>query len=149
MTDRKRNEVPYRDFDSEIKFADVVIGTKGSEFRNVFTEGKDKFFKIDWEWNNPLQQSVWLLCAIADPQELIHFYQERGLKIEKVILKPDHSDYKSEEVKKLMVEAKENGCILAVTEKDRVKIPSQFNDIYVLKRSIRNRDWIDHILSLN
>ena len=149
VTDRKRNEVPYRDFDSEIKFADVVIGTKGSEFRNVFTEGKDKFFKIDWEWNNPLQQSVWLLCAIADPQELIHFYQERGLKIEKVILKPDHSDYKSEEVKKLMVEAKENGCILAVTEKDRVKIPSQFNDIYVLKRSIRNRDWIDHILSLN
>ncbi len=145
VTDRKRNEVPYRDFDSEVTFADVVIGTKGSKFRKVFTEEKENFFKIDWNWNNPTQKSVWLLCAIADPQELINFYQERGLKIERAIIKQDHSEYKSDEVKKLMIEAKENGCILAITEKDRVKIPSHLSDIYVLSRSIRNRDWIDYI----
>ena len=145
VTDRSRSEIPYRDFDTEIAFADMVVGTKGKVFREVFSKSVPDFFKLEWEWDNPISKPIWLLCAIADPVELIGFYRERGLVIKNIILKPDHSEFNEEEVKKLMIQAIEDGAVLAVTKKDRVKIPTHFDDIYILTRSMRNRDWIDAV----
>ena len=147
VTDRKRSEVAYRDFDSEIKFADIIVGTKGTDYRQIFTQNNAKFFQVEWQWDNPLSQPVWMFCAIADPVQLLHFYQERGLVIKKLITKPDHGLFSTDEVKKMMDEAKSQGCILATTQKDSVKIPTLPKDVYILSHSIRNRDWMDAIFA--
>jgi lipid-A-disaccharide synthase len=145
VTDRNRCEVAFRDFDSEIKFADFVIGTKGSKFRDIYTAHANKFYQIVWKWDNPTTSPVWILCGIADPVELVSFYRAKGLVIKNIITKPDHAEFREEEVKKLMEQAKADGCILAMTEKDIVKIHSLSSFIYVLKRSIQNHDWIDAV----
>lgn len=145
LTGRTRREVVYRDFSSEIKFADLVVGTKGILSKPPFVSGDQTFFKIEWEWVNPIAQPVWVLCSIADPRELIQFYQEQGLVIRKIIPKGDHASLDEGEVNKLMTQAHEEGCLLAITEKDRVKIPSLHGQVYVLKRRIKNRDWLEFV----
>jgi lipid-A-disaccharide synthase len=145
VTDRSRNEVVYRDFDGEAQFADWIIGTKGLQFRDPFTRFADRFFKIEWDWIEPFQEPVWLYCGIADPAELVSFYRDRGLIIERIIAVQDHGSLSQREVKNLMLQALEAGCVLAMTPKDAVKFPGLEGNLRVLKRRIRNRDWIDAI----
>ena len=145
VTDRGRNEVVYRDFDGEARFADWIIGTKGQLFRDSFTRNPDHFFRIEWDWVEPFREPVWLYCGIADPAELVAFYRDRGLLIERIIAVKDHGSLSLREVKKLMDQAAEAGCLLAMTPKDAVKFPGLEGNIRILKRRIRNRDWIDAI----
>ena len=145
VTDRTRLFIPYRDFNSEIKFADFVVGTKGDHFNPQFSKNRGNFFKIEWKWIEPIDKPVWVLCSIADPQELVRFYGAQGLVIRKIISKGDHSPMNVQEVKELVESARLDGCVVAITEKDSVKIPTLNYEVYHLKRSIQNRDWIDAI----
>jgi len=145
VTDRGRSETPYRDFDCETEFADYIIGTKGNLFRKAFTRDPKRFFQIEWDWNQSVSQPVWLLCGVADPEELNRFYSSRGLVIQKLIVKPDHAEFDPLEVKKLMEDARSSGCVLAITGKDAVKLKEFTNDVLVLSRTIRNQDWIESI----
>jgi lipid-A-disaccharide synthase len=144
VTDMKRSEMPFRDFDGEAKYADFVIATKGHQFRKAFNSHPG-FFKIDWEWNQQITQPLWLLCGIADPSELVAFYRARGVKFEKIISKKDHSEFEKVEVKKLIEDAKKLGCKLAVTPKDLTKLKEFSHEVLVLRRSIRNQEWINRI----
>jgi hypothetical protein len=45
-----------------------------------------------------------------------------------------------------MHEAQLSGASLAMTEKDRVKLPTdQFPTLLVLKRKIQNHDWLNFV----
>jgi lipid-A-disaccharide synthase len=145
VTDRSRAQVPYRDFDSEIRHADWVLGTKGVTFRDVFVRDHRKFFRIEWSWDEPTGQPVWLYCGIGDPAELVAFYRARGLQIRKIITVEDHGALSLSAVKKLMEDAAHDQCVLAMTPKDRVKFPTLEGNLKVLHRTIRNRDWIDAV----
>jgi lipid-A-disaccharide synthase len=145
VSDRSRSEVPYRDFDSEVDYADWVLGTKGVTFRDRLMGDHRKFFRIEWSWDEPSGQPVWLYCGIGDPAELVAFYRARGLQIRKIITVEDHGALSLNAVKKLMDEAAQDHCVLAMTPKDRVKFPTLEGNLKVLQRSIRNRDWIDAV----
>jgi tetraacyldisaccharide-1-P 4'-kinase len=145
VTDRSRSEVVYRDFDFESKHADLLLGTKGVQFRENFLNQTNKFIQIDWQLECSIEQPVWLYCGIADPSELVSFYRDRGLQIRKIITVGDHDALSEDAVKSLMTDAKKDGCVLAMTQKDKVKFPVLAGNLMVLTRSIRNQDWIDAV----
>lgn len=145
VTDRSRSEVVYRDFDFESKHADLLLGTKGVQFRENFLNQTNKFIQIDWQLECSIEQPVWLYCGIADPSELVSFYRDRGLQIRKIITVGDHDALSEDAVKSLMADAKKDGCVLAMTQKDKVKFPELAGNLMVLTRSIRNQDWIDAV----
>jgi len=147
VTDRSRSQIPFRDFDGELQFADLVLATKGSSFRPSLRKASRRFIQVEWEWIQPVFVPVWVLCSIADPVELLGFYRERGLIIKKLIAKPDHAPLDPLEVAQLQIKAKAEGCRLAITEKDRVKIPSLSPEVVILKRAIKNRDWMDEVFA--
>ena len=140
-TTRGPAEVFYRDFRSELKFADAVI------------------LKEDLQWQpaEQAQMPVWILCGVASPESVAAFYSQQGYRVERFISKRDHARFELGEVNNLMKEAALAGAILAVTEKDFVKISElgigcypdlssirqpDPNRVGVLKRKLLSKDWI-------
>jgi lipid-A-disaccharide synthase len=136
VTDRARDEVIYRDFDAATNGADFLFQMKGKATPR-FLEA----IPLRWSVAELPQQPVWILCGVADPLEVESFYREQGVKVTRMITLPDHAQMDHEWVKKLMTQADAEGAILAVTEKDWVKLDgSQAPKVFVLRRTISNSD---------
>ena len=142
VTDADSSQVVFRDFLSAASGADVLVQTKGLQKAPHLNPA----FKIDWEPEALPSKPVWLLCALGDPSEVVTFYRNCGVRVDRVVSKGDHAVFDASEVKKLMKEALNQGAIVAVTEKDKVKLPSiEEGELFVLRRKIRSRDWIDFV----
>jgi lipid-A-disaccharide synthase len=126
VTDRSRSEVFYRDFDSQKKYADLILNVQSME----------------WVVAGLPVTPIWLLCGVGDPQAVVSFYSKRGVTIKRLIAKPDHAHFDESEIASLIEDAAKMGCILAVTEKDHVKLGDKFPTLFVLKRELRSADWI-------
>ena len=133
VTDARRSEVGYRDFDSEATLADLVIHTKG-RFTGRFPDA----IALEWEPERLPDRPVWIWSAIGDPSELTQYYRNRGVVIQREFIAPDHARPDLEEVKNLMARAVSQGAILAVTPKDAVKIPAEIREqCFVLRRRLK------------
>ncbi len=136
VTDRARDEVIYRDFDAAAKEADFLYQVKGKPTAR-FLEATP----LHWSVAELPRQPVWILCGVADPLEVENFYREHGVKVMRMIALPDHARIDPEWVKKLMAQAQAEGAILAVTEKDWVKMDApRAPQVFVLRRTISNAD---------
>ena len=141
VTDLARNEILFRDFDSVVKQADLVFQTKGFDSPR-FPSAK----RLHWKIQQKPEQPIWILCGIADPTEVLQFYEGRGFQVQRLIALPDHTKLDAEAVKKLMKDAQSLGARLAVTEKDRVKLEGKgFEELLVLRRQLANPEVLDEI----
>ena len=136
VTDAGRDEILYRDFDSEAKGADFLVQAKGP--RNPrFGNAR----KLDWQVEASIQEStrrpLWLWTAIADPTELVSFYEARGIRLKTVITERDHSVPDPGVIRSLIEAARKEGARLAVTPKDAVKLdPDLRSQCLVLRRKL-------------
>jgi len=141
VTDAHRDELPYRDFDSEALEADFLVQTKGlkaSRFPHART--------LTWKVGELPKTPLWLWTAIADPMELLAFYEHQGLRFKRVITSPDHSYPSQEEIKALLQAAAENGALLAITAKDSVKFdPAQRDQCLILRRTLQDSGFFQEL----
>ncbi|MBC7396995.1 MAG: tetraacyldisaccharide 4'-kinase [Bdellovibrionales bacterium] len=140
VTDARRCEMIYRDFAGAVKEADLVLLSKGRR------DGQwpEQAVLLEWEALQLPEKAVWLFCAVADPSEVANFYQNLGVRIQKTILWPDHSSFEIGEVLELQEAARREGCLLAVTPKDAVKLKSaNFPSLFILRRKIKNTGWLE------
>jgi tetraacyldisaccharide 4'-kinase len=130
VTDLDRDRVLYRDFDSQARHADFLFQAKGRS-----TSRFGKAVPIEWV-SAPLPgKPLWILCGVGDPEEVRRFYQQAGARVDRLFSLPDHAEFDPEWVRHRMIEAESQGAILAVTPKDRVKLPTKgFEGLWVLRR---------------
>ncbi len=136
--------------------ADIIVFSNYSpenksnieEILNKFPDKPFFFFKyVPIGWYNlfehrtyPLNylenNSVIMLCGIAEPDNFKQLLKKLGVKIEKEFIFPDHYYYKEQDLKEIEREANEiKTKFIVTTEKDSVKIPMTDIklDIFVLK----------------
>ena len=130
VTDLDRDRVLYRDFDSEIRDADFVFQAKGRR-----TARFSKAIPIEWVSESLPGKPLWILCGVGDPEEVRRFYVQAGARVDRLFALPDHAKLDPEWVRHRMFEAESQGAVLAVTPKDRVKLPTNgFEGLWVLRR---------------
>jgi tetraacyldisaccharide-1-P 4'-kinase len=133
VTDAARNEAIYRDFDSAASGADFVFQSKGQKSSRF-----PQAIEIDWDVDAIPKGPVWIWTAIGDPVDLVQFYARRGLRAERLILKPDHEAPNLAELTTLLEDARVAGARVAITEKDAVKFPAELRHrCLILRRSLR------------
>ena len=131
VTDASRNEIPYRDFDSEALGADYLVQTKGAR-----TERFPHARKLEWTIPALPTGPVWLWTAIADPAELIAFYEKNGLRFKKVFTARDHAFPDPALIRRLLDSAEAEGAKLVITAKDSTKLdPELRGRCFILSRN--------------
>lgn len=152
VTQRRFSEVVYRDFPIEARYAHEIIQTKG-QYPYLFYDVPH--FTLEYETLELPPKPIYLLCAVADPHEVASYFRQKGVAILGVVTKPDHAEFLKPEVKKLIEVSNQNNALVAVTEKDWVKIEALLSleeqkNVYVLRRSIKLpeaklKQWIEPI----
>lgn len=90
------------------------------------------------------QQRVIAFAGIGRPEKFRHSLQRLGAEIVEFIAFPDHYRYQAKEIALLREKAKQHQAVLVATEKDRVKIPTEFiNDITFLPVRLQIEQAID------
>jgi lipid-A-disaccharide synthase len=141
ISDAKPNQVVFRDFLSAHRFADFVFQTKG-----LPAVAPIPAQKIAWKVEEMPKGPIWLLCGVADPSEVAQFYRNLGVQIDRVIALPDHAEFDFKQVKAWSDEAKTQGAVLSVTQKDWVKLKSDSSlTLFILKRKISSEGWLEPI----
>jgi tetraacyldisaccharide 4'-kinase len=134
VSDLERNRIPYRDFDSEARFADFRFQLKGRPTARFPGVERLRFVSEALP-----EKPLWILCGVGDPEEVRHFYERAGARVDRLFALADHATIDPERVKRLRVEASAAGAVLAVTAKDRVKLPTEgFDDLLILRRRIQD-----------
>ena len=141
VTDATRNEMPYRDFDSASRHADLVVQSKG---RNSGRFGK--VYEIHWDAPPPPAGVLWIWCALGDPTEVVDFYRGRGYRIGRLVQARDHAVPDPDAFEHLLQEAKQAGALVAVTPKDAVKLSSAHQEkVWILHRTLNCPDLLHQI----
>ena len=139
VTDALPSEVVYRDFLSAASGATLVLQTKGFP-KPAPIKSRSLLWHIDSLPTGP----IWLMCAVGDPLEVVQFYKNYGVQIERVFVLPDHAAMDLVQVKRWTEEARASGAVFAVTQKDWVKMKTDSSlTPFVLKRKIVFEDWLD------
>jgi tetraacyldisaccharide-1-P 4'-kinase len=92
--------------------------------------------KLEWIIQTLPTGPVWLWTAIADPAELIAFYEKNGLRFKKVFTARDHACPDPALIRRLLDSAEADGAKLAITPKDSTKIDPELRDrCFILRRN--------------
>ncbi len=121
VTDLLPSQTVYRDFKSQAHHADLIIGTKGLDLE-YFECFAPRFARVHWLTENLPRLPIHLLTALGDPREVEDYYRQQGVTILHSIRLGDHAPFETAAVKKLIEEAAEEGALLAVTQKDFMKL---------------------------
>jgi lipid-A-disaccharide synthase len=134
VTDLERNAVPYRDFDSAASGADLLLQAKGRK-----TSRFAAALQVEWVAESLPEKPLWILCGVGDPEEVRRFYLRAGARVDRLFALPDHAVPDPDWVRHRMMEAAACGAVLAVTPKDRVKLPTEgFEGLWILRRRMRD-----------
>jgi tetraacyldisaccharide 4'-kinase len=141
VTDAKPNEVVYRDFLNAAQSATLVVQTKGFPKPSVVPAKP-----VRWEVGTLPKEPVWLLCAVADPNEVAQFYKNLGVSIERIISFPDHAAFDPIEIHNLADHARSHGVSIWVTPKDEVKLRNDKSlAISTFTRKIASDPWLEDL----
>ena len=133
VTSASRTEKIFRDWNGELRFADLIVWTKGFKKDHTgegtgpdfFSKWSDRLvkgeFKIQPYPGFPpldLNQSYWLVTGVADGKSVRSSLE---CKIEKHIQFRDHARYDEKMIEVICKEAQASGCKVLLTGKDWVK----------------------------
>jgi tetraacyldisaccharide 4'-kinase len=119
VTSKRRSEVLFRDFDSALKYADLLIWTKG-ESRPVV--GERDVVRVAYKLPLPVAAAkYWLITGVADHAHVRSSAEAAGYIIEHETSFSDHTAYDESTVVNALKRASEAGCRILLTGKDWVK----------------------------
>lgn len=120
LTSAKRDQTLFRDWDQELKKADLLVWTKGEDRPHDFGKPMARVrFRLPENQNK--KQGYWLVTGIADGGFASYCSSEAGYQIRRHLQFRDHADYEESEIKKILKEASEHQCRVLTTGKDWVK----------------------------
>lgn len=142
LTPRKRSELVFRDFDSALAKADLIVFNKGGSFPANFPKRPQP---VTIRMNPKLeliplrQKKCYLVSGIGDPQFLENTLKQQQVDLCKHICCGDHYDYTLDEIKHWIQDAKQYNATLCITGKDWVKwkgLGIRSEEVVVLEPSI-------------
>jgi len=139
VTDRTRFESVFRDFQSALRNADVVIQTKGDP------QGFADAFAFSKLVDKPAAPIVALL-SVGDPIEVVREWRKQGVRVLDWATVPDHSLFSASLIQQVKMDAAAKGAEVVWTTKDAVKAPDS-QKITVLRSTVSlNGNWIQSLL---
>ncbi|MBY0471402.1 tetraacyldisaccharide 4'-kinase [bacterium] len=113
----------FRDSVSALKYADLVVWTKGDTRPFYIDAFAKEQVRVRFQLQAPAEEKkrVWLVTGIADSESARSSAARAGYQILKQISFPDHARYTSEDVDRILGQAKRENNWIAVTGKDWVK----------------------------
>lgn len=123
LTSYKRTERIFRDFESSLKRADLVVWTKGNDKPGYLKRhpevpfAKTRYALEGPQWDKP----YWFVSGIADSRLALDQLKRAGYRILRHIAFPDHARYSERIVHQLIADADRNGVHILLTGKDWVK----------------------------
>jgi tetraacyldisaccharide 4'-kinase len=119
LTSAKPNQILFRDRPEAVKYADLVVWTKGDERPN--TLGKP-YVRVGYHLPLPDQKEPLLLVTgIADGKAAYELALSSGYLVKKHLSFPDHAGYSSADLKEILQQAERENLKVALTGKDWVK----------------------------
>ena len=119
VTSSKRGEVLYRDWGPAIRYADLVVWTKGT-FRPEFHD--KPHCRVLYQLPKPsVENGIWLVSGVADGDFARLTAEKAGYQVSRHISFPDHARYDEGMVHEIVEQALRVDCSVAVTGKDWVK----------------------------
>lgn len=109
----------FRDFPGTIRFADLVVWTKGKN-----RPASENQPLVHVEYRLPRYEgskSIWLITGVGDGDSAYQLAIQSGYPVMKHIQCSDHARYLQKEVNDWLDQAESAGCTIAVTGKDWVK----------------------------
>jgi len=122
VTSMTQGEVPFRDFQSQLRRAGLVVWTKG--------EQRPDFHDRPWvhvRYRVPVWTSsdgvdgFWLVTGVADAASARLTLTQAGYPVRRHLAGVDHASYTAEQVRAWIAEAAKSGSRIALTGKDWVK----------------------------
>lgn len=117
LTSSTRGERIFRDFQSALARADLVVWTKGD--RAPESIGRP-WAKVRFEIPKGSER-LWLVTGLGDGLSVRDSLAKEGYSIDKHLQFPDHARYEEGVAKAILKSAREAGCRVALTGKDWVK----------------------------
>ena len=119
LTSQSRWKTFYRDWNSALKFADILIWTKGEVPPHFYSK---PHLRVQYQLNaNPENTSYWLVTGVAQSQDVKNLAEKSGYKILKHTSFPDHARYSKEIVSEIVKKANQEKLKIILTGKDWVK----------------------------
>lgn len=120
LTSAQADEVVFRDFESALSAADLLVWTKGepgpitAHLPQVRTCFELKPAEVDG-------QTIVLVSGVADGQSVAHAVTRAQYRIAAHFEFPDHYSYTRRDIDRVQEQARQLGCPIALTGKDWVK----------------------------
>jgi tetraacyldisaccharide 4'-kinase len=141
---------PLREDISALKRADCVVinGKKNTSIEKTILD-QNKNIKIYYSKYNPKNidsfknKKVVAFAGIGNPQNFFNLLKNYNLNPIKEIKFPDHYNYSSKDLEKLLSISKENDAILLTTEKDYFRIIEHYKkniNFIKIELEIENKD---------
>ncbi len=119
LTSAKSKQTIFRDNPTSLKYADLVVWTKGETQPN--TLGKP-FVRVRYKLPRPAGKvPLWLITGIADGQFAYSLALQSGYQVMRYMSYGDHASYDLSLVQSLLKKANAVHCKVALTGKDWVK----------------------------
>jgi tetraacyldisaccharide 4'-kinase len=122
VTSRTREEVFFRDFESQGRRADLLVWTKGEKKPEILNHSRTASIKVSYRLTLPKAvDSYWLVSAIADPQFFREALEGQGAKIKNELRFSDHEFFTAKTVARIEKDALQDNAKIVMTGKDWVK----------------------------
>jgi tetraacyldisaccharide 4'-kinase len=123
VTSASRSERLFREFDSSLRRAHLLIWTKGAQQPGPF-QG-DRCVRVEMKVAAPsaFQQGKkwWFVSGLGDPDSALKTIQAAGWNIVKSIIFRDHARYQPALLQSIRSDAEHSQCSILLTGKDWVK----------------------------
>ena len=118
LTDAEPEQTLHRDFRSALKFADLIVTTKGATISTA-----KPFVQFEQSLSGPSDpsQKYWLVTGIADGSSARAMIERSGYQIIHHDCLKDHEQYTEDSVRNYLEAAQKKSLKIALTGKDWVK----------------------------
>lgn len=124
ITSARWGQKIFREFYSAARNARLLVWTKGEHPPHWVTRwnsGSVVRMQVKLQAPDSLAQKFWLVCGVADPQEVRERVQAAGYAVIRQIIFPDHARYAKPWVENLLAQVEREGVRILLTGKDAVK----------------------------
>jgi tetraacyldisaccharide 4'-kinase len=118
LTSAARTQALHRDWPGALRYADLVVWTKGDQ--RPATAGKP-CVKVRYRHASDGAAAVWLVTGVADAAQARSSIEAAGYRVVRHLPFRDHARYGQETVQRILDDAARDGLPVAVTGKDWVK----------------------------
>jgi len=118
LTSSTPREVLFRDSKTALKFASLVVWTKGT---HCPTPAPDVEIRLTLKRPADGKQRIWLVTGVGDALSVKHSATEAGYQVNRHLIFDDHAAYTLQDLEGFLAGSAKEKALLATTGKDWVK----------------------------